>query len=78
MSREEKITKLCRAVRAYRGVAQGKDQQGKVIWRIPPKPAERPRVVTLLHNLEIDTKEMEMIDALENLEEFRQWVETIR
>ena len=82
MSREEKITKLCRAVRAYRGAAHGKDKEGNTIWSIPPKPAERTRVLACLETLGFDLErkfnELELIDSLETIQEFRQWVETLR
>jgi len=78
MSREEKITKLCRAVRSYRGASHGKTDEGRTIWSITPKPAERPRVVALLQKLGIAPEEMVLIDDFKTIDEFRQWVETIR
>jgi len=78
MSREEKIAKLCRAIKAYRGASVGKDKEGKTLWHITPKPADRPKVVALLQKLSIDPEEMVLIDDFKTIDEFNQWVETIR
>jgi len=78
VSRQDKITKLCRAIKAYRGIAHGFDKENKVIWSIPPKKAEQKRVIGWLDRLGIDPEEIAFIDGLKTEADFRSWVETIR
>lgn len=78
MSWEAKITKLCRAVRAYRGIAHGKDPQGKTIWSQMPQPNQRKRVVELLQKIGLGAEELKKIDQFKTFDEFNQWVKTLR
>lgn len=78
MSRKEKITKLCRAVRAYRGIAHGRTKEGNTLWSITPKPSERPRVIALMQKLGIDPEEIILVDEFKTIDELHQWVETLR
>lgn len=78
MSRESIKNKLGRAVRSYRGVARGKRPDGTVIWIQPPRPAERPRVVKLLDELCCPDNEIEIVDMLQTVDEYNQWIKTLR
>ena len=77
MSREEKITRLCRAIRAYRGISRGKDPRGNRIWAQTPQPSQRTRVIELLKNLVLDAKEIYVIDNFKTFAEFDDWIKTI-
>lgn len=77
MSREEKITRLCRAIRAYRGISRGKDPRGNRIWAQTPQPSQRSRVIELLKKIGLDAEEMVLIDDFQTFEQYHQWVKTI-
>lgn len=75
MSRQETITKMCRAIRSYRGATRGKDNDGRPNWTVLPKVAERRRIIAYLEKLGADpVKEMEYIDTFVNIDDFNQWV----
>ena len=77
MSRQEKITKLCRAIRAYRGVREvtpGKDPR----WVKSPQPDKKLVIVKWLAELGLSVSELEYINSFKTIDEFDQWVKTIQ
>ncbi len=74
MNRQEKLTKLGNAIRAYRGVMSSKT--GK--WKVPPNPGAVGRVRKGAIRLGLDPDEVVRIadsfDRLSDLTEFMAWV----
>lgn len=71
MSRNEKINKLGRAIREYRGIYNPKTG----VWKYPPKPKAAARVVRWLEELTADVpKAMADVDGFKTIEEFNLWI----
>ena len=71
MNREEKLGKLGRAIREYRGVIIL--ETGK--WFHPPKPKAVHRVERWLKELGLDVGNcMAKIDTFQTMNDFRAWI----
>ena len=74
MSRNEKIQKLGRAIREYRGARSPYD----AVWTRTPVPRARKRVERWLAELGQDVaKSMAAIDGFKRIEEFNAWIRTL-
>ena len=71
MTRNEKINKLARAVREYRGVYIVATRK----WKRLPKPKAFPRVERWLLALGLDVKSnLHKIERFGTINDFREWV----
>lgn len=75
MKRGERINKLGRAIRAYRGVTEIVGGA----WIIPPQPALRRRIAEHLESLGLPLQEtLDQIDGFKRVSEYDQWINSLR
>lgn len=75
MTHSEKIGKLARAIRDYRGAYN--EQTGKWLPNRTPNPSARVRVEKWLTRISLSIGEMARIDAFKTQEQFRLWLNTL-